>query len=74
MPILSVVISTIVILIGLRLVLTAIQAGFTGKVLVRHGLRSQWQLTRNRNDAWRVAARDGLMGVLLIVLGVVLLF
>ncbi len=74
MRILAISIALLVLLIGLRLVLTAIQAAITGKILVRQGLRSRWQPVPKRNDVWKAVLRDGLMGVLLMVLGVVLIF
>ena len=66
--------ATIVLLFGLRLVLTALQSLLSGKVLVRRGIRTEWQPAPAYNDVWKVALRDGLMGVLLIVLGVMLIF
>ena len=74
MKILAILVAILVLLIGLRLVLTAVQAAITGKILVRHGIRSKWQPAPTRNDAWKAALRDGLMGLLLIVLGGVLVF
>jgi hypothetical protein len=72
--ILAIFLAILVLLIGLRLVLTALQGAITGKILVRQGIRSQWQPAPSRNDAWKAALRDGLMGLLLMVLGVVLIF
>lgn len=74
MKIFAILIALLVLFIGLRLVLTAVQAAITGRVLVRQGLRSRWQPAPTRNDAWKAALRDGLMGMLLVVLGVVLIF
>ena len=73
MPILSVILSAIALLFGLRLILTAIQTALTGKVLVRQGVRFHWQPAPNRDQAWRTAFRDGLTGILLIVLSVAFL-
>ncbi|HXV98750.1 MAG TPA: hypothetical protein VEC93_10030 [Anaerolineae bacterium] len=74
MKILAILVAILVLLIGLRLVLTAVQAAITGKILVRQGIRSKWQPAPTRNDVWKAAIRDGLMGLLLIVLGGVLVF
>ncbi len=74
MKIFSIVLAAFVLLFGLRLVLTAVQTALSGKILVRQGIRSKWQPATIRSDAWKRAIRDGLMGLLLIVLGVVLVF
>lgn len=74
MKIFNIFLAVFVLLFGLRLLLTAAQSAITGKILVRQGIRSKWQPAPLRSDAWKVAIRDGLMGVLLIVLGVVLIF
>ena len=73
MSVLSVILSAIALLFGLRLIITALQSALTGKVLVRQGIRSRWQPASNRDQAWRTAFRDGLTGILLIVLGVAFL-
>ena len=73
MHILVIIGATLVILIGVRLTLTALQTAVSGRILIRQGFRSHWQPVLNRNKAWKAACRDGLMGVLLIVLGVVLI-
>ncbi len=73
MPILSLVIAALVILFGFRLVTIALQSVVSGKILVRHGTRREWQPAPNPEEVWKGALRDGLMGILLIVLGVFLL-
>ena len=74
MRIFALVIAALVIVFGFRLVTIALQSVFSGKVLVRQGVRrSEWQPASDRDEIWKVAARDGLMGLLLIVLGVVLI-
>jgi hypothetical protein len=74
MRILALIIAVLVILFGFRLVTIALQSAFSGKILVRQSLRrSEWQPAPTKNDAWKAAARDGLMGILLIVLGIVLI-
>lgn len=74
MKILTVLIAVFVLLIGLRLLLTAAQAVISGKILVRRGFRSTWQPAPNRNEVWKLALRDGLLGLLLMVLGAVMIF
>jgi hypothetical protein len=74
MKILAILIATLVLLIGLRLILTAVQAMVSGKILVRQGLRSKWQPAPSRSEIWKSALRDGLLGLLLIVLGGVMIF
>ena len=64
--------AALVILFGFRLITMAMQTAFSGKVMVREGLHRKWQPAPTRNEAWKVACRDGLMGILLIVLGVFL--
>lgn len=74
MKIFNIVLAAFLLLFGLRMVLTAVQTAISGKILVRQGIRSKWQPAAVRSDAWKLAIRDGLMGLLLIVLGVVLIF
>ncbi|NJN93003.1 MAG: hypothetical protein HC875_02390 [Anaerolineales bacterium] len=74
MKIFNIVLAAFLLLFGLRMVLTAGQTAISGKILVRQGIRSKWQPAAVRSDAWKLAIRDGLMGLLLIVLGVVLIF
>jgi hypothetical protein len=74
MKILSILLAILVLLIGLRLILTAAQAAISGKILVRQGFRSTWQPAPNRNEVWKLALRDGLLGLLLMVLGAVMIF
>jgi hypothetical protein len=69
MRILGIIFALLFLLIGLRLVVTALQTALTGRVLVRKGFRSTWHPVQDMNDAWKAAFRDGLMGVLLIALG-----
>ena len=73
MRIVGIFFAAVVMLFGIRMILIAIRTGFSGKVLVRQGLRSHWQAAPTTNYAWKVAVRDGIMGLLLITLGVVLL-
>ena len=59
----------LILLFGLRLTLIAMQTAIQGKIMVRHGLRTEWQPV-DRGEALKRAFRDGLMGILLLVLGV----
>ena len=72
MRVFGIFVAVILLLFGLRLVVTAIQTAFTGKILIRKGFRTEWLPAPTVNDAWKIAFRDGLMGVLLIGLAVVL--
>jgi hypothetical protein len=72
MRILALVIAALVIIFGARLLMIALQTIVSGKILVRRGVRREWQPTSNPDDVWKAALRDSLMGLLLIVLGVFL--
>jgi hypothetical protein len=63
----------VVIIIGLRLAGMGIYTFFTGKVLVREGVKSKWVAAPSDTDFLKIMARDVLMGALLVVLGVVLI-
>lgn len=54
---------------GLRLINIALQSVLRGKVLVRRGLRADWE---ESPEVWGRAFRDGLLGLMLIALGVFL--
>lgn len=69
MRILGLAAAALVILFGLRLTLIAMQTAVRGAVLVRSGFRTEWQPI-DRGEALKRAFRDGLMGILLLVLGV----
>jgi hypothetical protein len=73
MRIVALFIAALVVIVGLRMVGAAIYTAFTGKVLVRRGVRAQWVTAPNQDVIWGIAFRDGLMGILLVVLGVALL-
>ncbi len=64
----------LIILLGLRLIGVAIRTAWRGQVLTRRGLQMAWQPTTSRTDALKIAGRDGLMGLLLVVLGLVIIF
>ena len=72
MRIFGLFLAVLALLIGLRMIAIAIRTAFTGKVLVRAGLRSRWQPAPTMNDAWKFAFRDGLMGILFLILAVAL--
>jgi len=63
----------IVIILGFRLITTALRAALSGKVLVRRGLRTEWRPVSSMNEVWGAAFRDTIMGILLIVLGIALM-
>jgi hypothetical protein len=73
MRIFALFIAALVVIIGLRMVGAAIYTAFTGKVLVRKGVHAKWVTAPNQDVIWGIAFRDGLMGILLVVLGVALL-
>ena len=63
----------VVIIIGLRTAGMGIYTFFTGKVLVREGVKTKWISAPSDTDFLKIMARDVLMGGLLVVLGVVLI-
>ncbi|MBN1217518.1 MAG: hypothetical protein JXM69_01200 [Anaerolineae bacterium] len=65
--------AAIVILIGLRMVGAAIYTFFTGKILVRKGVKTRWVSASPETDFLQLLFRDGLMGALLVVLGIMLI-
>ncbi|GEM_PF-1283958 len=67
-------VAILIALLGLRMIGVAIRTAISGKVLVRHGFRTDWQPASSRYDALKIAFRDGLMGILLVLLGVVIIF
>jgi hypothetical protein len=73
MRLLVILIAAIAFIVGCRMILVAGRTAFSGKMLVRQGIRSRWQPAASINDAWKVAIRDALMGLLLIVLSVSML-
>jgi hypothetical protein len=74
MKIAGIVIALLVLLFGLRMILTALQTALSGKILVRQGFRTHWQPAPTMNEAWKVAFRDGVMGLLLLALAFLILF
>jgi hypothetical protein len=63
----------VVIVIGLRTTGMGIYTFFTGKVVVRQGIKTKWINAPADTDFLKIMARDVLMGGLLVVLGVFLL-
>jgi hypothetical protein len=43
-------------------------------LLIRQGFRSFWHPAPSRTEALKTAFRDGLLGILLIILGIVMIF
>jgi hypothetical protein len=74
MKIVAIFLAVLILFFGLRMVLTALQTALSGKVLVRQGFRTRWQPAPDMNEAWKIAFRDGLLGLLLIVLAFMMLF
>ncbi len=54
------------------MIVTALRTALSGQILVRQGVRTRWRPAPTMNDAWKVAFRDGLMGILLIALGILM--
>ena len=73
MSLVGIFLAIISFLFGLRLLITALQAALSGKVLVRQGIRTKWQPAPDMGEVWRLAFRDALMGVLLITLAIMLI-
>ncbi len=73
MRILGIAIAVVAFMFGFRMILTAFRAAVSGQVLVRDGMRTRWEPAPTPNDAWKVALREALMGLLFIILGVALL-
>lgn len=73
MRIVGIFFAAFALLFGLRMVVTALRTALSGKILVRQGIRTRWEPAPTMNDAWKIAFRDGLMGILLVVLGVMLI-
>jgi hypothetical protein len=73
MRVVGILVGFTVILLGLRIAIIGIMTAFSGKVLVRAGLRTRWEPAPSMEDAWRLAFRDAVMGILLIILGVAML-
>ncbi len=74
MRIVGIFFAALVLLFGFRMILIAVRTAVSGKILVRQGLRSYWEVAPTTNHAWKVALRDAIMGLLLITLGLVLIF
>lgn len=73
MRILGIFVAAFALIIGIRMVTLAVRTAFSGKILTRQGVRTKWQRAPTMNDAWKVAFRDAIMGILLIILAFTLL-
>ncbi len=73
MRLLGIVLAIIFIVYGFRLIVTAGQAAITGRLLMRKGLKTYWYPAPSLKEVWETAIRDGIMGLLLITLGVVII-
>ena len=73
MRIVGIFLAALAVMFGVRLLGIAMRTVFSGKVMVRQGVRSRWEPAPSPNDVWKIALRDAIMGLLLIVLGIVLL-
>jgi len=72
MRLVGLAVAALVILFGIRLILIALKTAFSREILVREGIRTRWQPIAPE-QAWKRAFRDGVMGLLLVVLGVVMI-
>lgn len=73
MRIIGIVIALMVIVFGVRLITAAFKMAVSGKVIVRKGRRTHWEPAPRLEDAWGLAFRDGLLGLLFIALGIAIL-
>ncbi len=73
MKILGIIFAVLSIVMGLRIAFIGLITAFSGKVMVRRGIKSGWEPAADRDEAWRFALRNVVMGILLIVLGVALI-
>lgn len=74
MRIMAIVLAAFILLFGLRMIVMAFQTALSGKVLVRQGFRTRWQPAPDIGEAWKIAFRDGILGLLMVVLAFVMLF
>lgn len=74
MRIVGLILAALSMIVGFRLLVMAFQMAMSGKILVRQkGFKAKWVPAPNMSAAWKMAFRDGLMGLLLIALGIALL-
>jgi hypothetical protein len=74
MRIVGIALAAFSMIVGFRLLVTAFQTAMSGKILVRQkGIKARWVPAQDMNEVWKIAFRDGLMGLLLIALGIALL-
>jgi hypothetical protein len=74
MRIAAIVLAVFILFFGLRMILIAFQTALRGKVLVRQGFRTHWQPLPDPGEALKIAFRDAILGLLMIVLAFVMLF
>ena len=72
MRIFGIAIAALMLIFGFRLITVAFRAAVSSQVMVRDGVRYKWQPVPS-DEAWKRALRDGLMGLLLIVLSIVMM-
>lgn len=65
-------VAALLVLFSFRLLTMAFQSALKSQVMVRDGLRWKWQPVPPE-QAWQRAFRDGLMGLLLLVLAMVMI-
>lgn len=73
MKILGLIFAVLAILMGLRITFIGVITAFSGKVMVRRGVKSGWEPAASRDEAWRLALRNVVMGILLVILGVAMM-
>ncbi len=73
MKTLAIILGGAALFFGIRLLLLAIRIVFSGQILVHKGTRSHWQPASTPQDTWKSAFREGLMGLLFVILGIALI-
>lgn len=73
MKLIGLLLAVMILLFGARLLITAGQAALTGRVLVRRGFRTQWEPAVTHQEALQIAFKNGLMGLLLLILGIAII-
>jgi hypothetical protein len=73
MMVIKFLVAGIVIVIGLRAVGAGFYTFFTGKILVRDGMKTKWVSAPSDTDFLTRLIREAVWGALLVILGIVLL-
>ncbi len=73
MKTLAIILGAAALYFGVRLLLIAGRIAFSGQILVRNGTKSQWQPAPSSDYVWKMAFKEGLMGLLFVILGVALI-